>query len=83
MKSIFCFIAENEVIGGYSSNTVRGFIQGKIILDGMFHFTWSEGKVKGRGMVEGHGATLRGRWGTGEAEDDGGEFSGERARREK
>lgn len=71
---------ENEVIGGYSSKTVRGFIQGKIV-DGMFHFTWSEGKVKGRGMAEGHGATLRGRWGNGEGEQDGGEFSGERVRR--
>lgn len=73
---------ENEITGGYLSKTVQGVIDGKIV-DGALHFNWREGKLKGRGIVENGGETIRGTWGSGEAEAGAGELVGVRVHKKK
>ena len=73
---------ENEISGGYLSKTVEGIIDGRIV-DGALHFNWREGKLKGRGIVENGGETIRGTWGSGEAEVGGGELIGVRVQKKK
>src|SRR5581483_1999591 len=67
----------DEVTGGYSNGEVDGFIEGNI-KDGVLDFTWREGGLKGHGVAENHGDTLRGTWGTGGAKQGAGEFIGVR-----
>jgi hypothetical protein len=69
-----------EVNGGYSNGRVDGFIEGEI-RDGVLHFTWREGNTSGHGVAQIEGETLRGTWGTGEAEKGAGEFSGLRQKK--
>jgi hypothetical protein len=71
----------NEVMGGYSNGKVNGFIEGNIV-DGVLQFTWREGNAKGRGLVQTQGETLRGTWGTDDAEQGGGEWVGARLKRD-
>ena len=73
--------SKDEVTGSYSNRTVEGLIEGKIV-DGALHFTWSEEKLKGRGMAETQGETIRGTWGSGEAEQGGGEWTAVRRKKE-
>lgn len=70
----------NEVNGGYSNGKVDGFIEGEI-RDGALHFTWREGTASGHGVAHAQGETLRGTWGTGEAEQGAGKFSGLRQKK--
>lgn len=70
----------NDVNGGYSNGKVDGFIEGEI-RDGTLHFTWREGTASGHGVSQAQGETLRGTWGTGEAEEGAGEFSGHRQKK--
>src|SRR5262249_10262117 len=72
----------DEVLGGYSNGKINGFIQGRVV-DGAFHFTWREGNASGRGVAQSQGEALRGSWGTGEADQGGGEFSGARQKKGK
>jgi hypothetical protein len=72
----------NVVIGGYKNRTVDGFVEGEI-RDGRLHFTWREGALNGHGVVESQDETLRGTWGTGEAEKGAGEFNGVRQKKDQ
>ena len=69
-----------EVNGGYSNGKVDGFIEGDI-REGVLHFTWREGNASGHGVAQIEGETLSGTWGTGEAEQGAGEFSGLRQKK--
>jgi hypothetical protein len=70
----------NDVNGGYSNGKLDGFIEGEI-RDCTLHFTWREGTASGHGVAQAQGETLRGTWGTGEAEEGVGEFSGRRQKK--
>lgn len=64
----------DEVMGAYMKPNVQGSIQGTITND-VLHFTWTEGKTKGRGRAESKGNTFQGTWGIGEAEQGAGELN--------
>jgi hypothetical protein len=70
----------DEVMGGYSNGKIDGFVRG-CVEDGVLHFTWREGNSKGQGAAQSQGETLRGTWGTDEAEQGGGEWVGVRVKR--
>jgi hypothetical protein len=70
-----------DVTGGYSNGKIDGFIEGEV-RDGVLHFTWREGNTNGKGTAQVEGETLRGSWGTGEAEQGGGEWTGVRQKKE-
>ena len=72
----------DEVTGGYSNGKVDGFIEGNI-KDGVLNFTWREGGLKGDGVAESEGDTLRATWGTGGAKQGAGEFIGVRQKKGK
>jgi hypothetical protein len=74
--------SDDGVMGGYSNAKVHGFIEGKI-KDGVLRFTWHEGNTKGSGIAQSEGDTLRGTWGTGDAEQGAGELKGVRVRPKK
>ena len=71
----------DQVTGGYSNGKVDGFIEGEV-RNGVLHFTWSEGDIKGHGIAESQGDTLRGTWGTDEAQQGGGDWTGVRRKRD-
>ena len=70
-----------DVMGGYSNGKIDGFIEGEV-RDGVLRFTWREGNANGKGAAQVDGETLRGRWGIGEAEQGGGEWTGVRQKKE-
>ena len=70
-----------DVTGGYSNGKVDGFVEGDI-RDGVLHFTWREGRARGRGVARTQGETIRATWGMGEAEQGGGEWTGVRQMKE-
>jgi hypothetical protein len=49
---------------------------------GVLHFTWSEGDIKGHGVAESNGDALRGTWRTDETQQDGGDWTGVRRKRD-
>jgi len=71
----------DQVTGGYSNGKVDGFIEGEV-RNGVLHFTWSEGDIKGHGIAESQRDTLRGTWGTDEAQQGGGDWTGVRRKRD-
>src|SRR5438876_65700 len=72
---------DDQVMGGYMNGKVDGFIQGDI-KDGVLKFTWREGSATGHGIARSQGETLRGTWGTDEADQGGGEWVGVRVKRD-